>query len=139
MHIFLCRELFIKLELAGHLKDMLPAVVLCLSSFTKCQKGEVDSQCRCSPEGWSVGQRMIKDGLPVFTLFPDENQRLIVFLHPHPSWEWILVLSLLHPLMGRQEANPQLRYVFAVWYFDEMHSSLIVLNMKLECACALDC
>ncbi len=54
MHIFLHHKLFIKLELAGHLKDMLPVVVLCLGSFTKGHEGVVGARCWCGPEGWSV-------------------------------------------------------------------------------------
>jgi hypothetical protein len=80
---------------------------------------------------------MIWDGPPVFALFPDEGQRLIVFLHLCPLWEGILVLSLLRPLMGGQEANLLLGNRFSVWYLDKMHSSLIVFDMKLECTCAL--
>jgi hypothetical protein len=82
------------------LKDMLPAVVLCLSSFTEGHKGAVGAQFQCGPERWSVGQRMIRDGPPVFALFPDEGQCFIIFLHFCPFWEGILVLSLLLSMMG---------------------------------------
>ncbi len=41
-------------------------------------------------------------------------------------------------MMGQQETHLQIRYVIAVWDFDEVHPSFIVFDMKLECACALD-
>jgi hypothetical protein len=41
-------------------------------------------------------------------------------------------------MMGQQEVHLLIRYVLAVWDFDEVHLSFIVFDMKLECACALD-
>ncbi len=105
MQVFLRCELFIKVKSARYLEDMLPAVVLHLSSFTEGHKGVVDAQCWWGPEGWSVGQWMVWDGLPVFALFPDECQHFIIFLHLCPFWKGILVVNLLHPMVGQQEAN----------------------------------
>jgi hypothetical protein len=48
-----------------------------------------------------------------------------------------MILCLLRPMMGRQEAHLQIRYILAVWDFDEMYPSFVVFDMKLECACAL--
>ncbi len=45
---------------------------------------------------------------------------------------------LLHPMMGRQEAHLQIRYVLAVGDFNEVHPSFVILTMELERECTLD-
>jgi hypothetical protein len=116
---------------------MLPAIILCLSSFAEGHKGAIGAQCQSGLEGRSVGQRMVRDGPPMIVLFPDERQCFIIFLHLCPFWERIMIFCLLCPMMGRQEAHLQIRYVHAVCDFEEMYPSFIVFDMKLECACAL--
>jgi hypothetical protein len=49
-----------------------------------------------------------------------------------------MVPCLLRSMMGHQEAHLQIRYVLAVWDFDQMYPSFIVFDMELECAGALD-
>ncbi len=101
-------------------------------------KGAVGAQCRSSAEGRSVGQRVIRDSPPMFALVPDEHQSFIVFLHPHPFWDRIMIFSLLCPMMGQQEAHLQIRYVLAVGDFNEVSPSFVIFDRKLERACALD-
>jgi hypothetical protein len=75
----------------------------------------------------------------MFALFPDERQSFIVFLHPHSLWDRIMIFGLLlHPMMGRQEAHLQIRYVLAVGDFNEVHPSFVILTMELERECTLD-
>ncbi len=81
---------------------------------------------------------MIWDGLLVSLLVPEESQLLIVCFRLHPFWNRMMVLCLLHPMMGFQEAHLQIRYVFAVWYFDQMYPSFIVFDVEIERASALD-
>ncbi len=138
MDVLLRRELFLKMESAGNLEDMLLLVILCFGGFTEGNKGAIGAQCRSSVEGWSVGQRVIQDGPPMFALFPDERQSFIVFLHPCPFWDRIMIFCLLHPMMGQQEAHLQIRYVLAVGDFNEVQPSFVIFDMKLERACTLD-
>jgi hypothetical protein len=138
MHILLGRKLFVKVESAGHLEDMLPAMILCFSGFIEGYEGAVGAGCQSGAEGWSVGQRMVRDGPSVALLFPDEHQHFIVCIHLCPFWDRIMILCLLPPMMGQQEAHLQIRYVLAVWDFDEVHPSFVIFNMKFELACALD-
>jgi hypothetical protein len=49
-----------------------------------------------------------------------------------------MILCLLRPMMGHQEAHLQIRYVLAVGYLDAMYPSFIIFDMELEGACALD-
>ncbi len=50
-----------------------------------------------------------------------------------------MILRLLCPaMMGQQEAHLQIRYLLAVWDFDDVHPSFIIFDMKVERACALD-
>jgi hypothetical protein len=49
-----------------------------------------------------------------------------------------MVLCLLRPMIGYQEAHLQIRYVFVVWDFNQMYPSFVVFDMELERACALD-
>ncbi len=45
VYVLLRHELFVKVELAGHLDDMLLAVVLRFSGFIEGHKGMVGAQC----------------------------------------------------------------------------------------------
>jgi hypothetical protein len=105
MHVLLGRKLFVEVELAGHLEDMLPAMILCFSGFVEGKKGAVGAQCWSDVEGRSIGERMVRDGPPVSSLFPDERQRFIVCIHLCPFWDRIVIRRLLRPMMGRQEAH----------------------------------
>ncbi len=138
MEVLLRRELFAKVELAEHLDYMLPMVILHFSGFIEGHIGAVGVRCQSSAEGQSVSQRMVWDDLPVSLLFSDEHQRFIVCIHLCPFWDKIMIFCLLCPMMGQQEAHLRIRYIFAVWDFDEVHPSFVICNMELECACALD-
>jgi hypothetical protein len=135
MHILLGRKLFVAVESAGDLEDMLPAMVLYFSSFIEGYKGAVGARCQSGAEGWSVGQRMVRDGPSVSLLIPDKRQRFIICIHLCPFWDRIMILCLLRPMMGRQEVRLQIRYVLAVWDFDEVHPSFVILDMKFEHLC----
>ncbi len=39
--VLLCHELFVGMELAGHLEYMLPLVILCFSGFAEGNKGAI--------------------------------------------------------------------------------------------------
>jgi hypothetical protein len=67
-----------------------------------------------------------------------EEQGLMIVFYPHPSWQRMLVLCLLCPMLGQQETNLQIRYVFAAWDLDEMQCFLIVFNMEVESAIAFN-
>ncbi len=126
------------MELAGHLGDMLKAMILCFSGFIEGYKGAVGARCRSGAKGLSVGQRMVRDGPLVSSLISDERQRFIICIHVCPFWDRIMILRLLCPMMGQQKVHLQIRYVLAVWDFDEVHPSFVIFDMKFECACALD-
>jgi hypothetical protein len=78
------------------------------------------------------------DGPSVFLLFPEECQLFLICFRFCSFWDRVMILCLLCPMMGRQEAHLRIRYVLAVGYLDEMYPSFIVFDMKLERACALD-
>ncbi len=78
--------------------------------------------------GWSVGVFIVSRGVSALPyLFPP------LFLSGQG-----MVFCLLRPMMGRQKAHLQIRYILAVGYLHEMYLSFIVFDMELECACALD-
>jgi hypothetical protein len=81
---------------------------------------------------------MVRDGLLVSSLAPDERKCFIIILSLCSFWDRIMIFRLLHPMTGHQEAHLQIRYILAVWDFDEVHPSFIIFDMKLECACVLD-
>ncbi len=118
MDFLLCHEIFVEVELAQHLEDMLPAAVLRFSGLIEGHKGAVGAGCRSGAEGRSVGQRMVRDSPPVSLLFLDEHQCFIFFLHLCPFQERIMIFHLLRLMMGQQEAHLQIRYVLAVWDSD---------------------
>jgi hypothetical protein len=101
MDIFFGGELFMQVESAGHLEDVLPLVVLRFRGFKQCHKGTVGARCRSGAEGRSVGKWMIRDGPSVFLLVSDEGQRLVVGIHLGPLWDRAVILCLLHPMMGQ--------------------------------------
>jgi hypothetical protein len=93
VYVLLHHELFVEVESARHLEDMLPAVVLCFSGLREGHKGAVGARRRSGAKGRSVGQRMVRDGPPVSLLFPDERQRFIVFLHLSPFGDRIMIFA----------------------------------------------
>ncbi len=101
MDVLFGSELFVQVESTGHLEDVLPMVVLCFCGFKQCHKGTVGMQCRSGVEGRSVGEWMVRDGSLVFSLVPDEGQRLVVGIRLGPLWDRIVVLCLLRPMMGQ--------------------------------------
>ncbi len=118
MHVLFGCEFFVKVESTRHLEDVLPVVVLHFSGFVEGHKGAVGAQYRSGAKGWTVGERMVWDGPPVSSLIPYEHQCFIVCICLCPFWDRMMVLCLLRPMLGRQEAHLQIRYVFAVWDFD---------------------
>jgi hypothetical protein len=101
MNVLFSGEIFVQVELAGHLEDVLPPMVLRFRGFKQCHKGTVGAQCRSSAEGRSVGKWMIRDGPSVFLLVPYEGQRLVVGIHLGLIWDWVVILCLLRPMMGQ--------------------------------------
>ncbi len=101
MDILFGGEIFVQVELAGHLEDVLPLMVLRFRGFKQCHEGTVGAQCRSSAERRSVGKWMIKDGPSVFLLVPDEGQCLVVGIHLGPLWNRVVILCLLCPMMGQ--------------------------------------
>ncbi len=101
MDVLFGSELFVQVESAGHLEDMLPLMVLRFRGFKQCHEGTVGAQCWSGAEGRSVGKWMIRDGPLVFLLVPDESQRLIVGICLGPLWDRVVILCLLCPMMGR--------------------------------------
>jgi hypothetical protein len=101
MDVLFGGELFVQVESAGHLEDMLPLVVLCFRSFKQCHKGTVGARCRSGAEGRSVGKWMVRDGSSVFLLVPDEGQRLVVGIRLGSLWDREVILCLLRPMMGQ--------------------------------------
>ncbi len=101
MDVLFGGELFIQVESAGHLEDVLPLMVLRFRGFKQCHEGTVGAQCRSGAEGRSVGKWMIRDGPSVFSLVPDEGQHLVVGIHLSPLWDRLVILCLLCPMMGQ--------------------------------------
>ncbi len=88
MDVLFGGEIFVQVESAGHLEDVLPSMVLRFCGFKQCHKGTVGARCRSGVEG-------------VFSLVSDEGQRLIVGIHLGPLWDGVVILCLLRPMMGR--------------------------------------
>ncbi len=101
MDVLFGGELFIQVEFARHLEDMLPLVVLRFCGFKKCHKGTVGARCQSGLEGRSVGKWMIRDGPSLFLLVPDEGQHLFVSIRLGSLWDRIVILCLLCPMMGQ--------------------------------------
>ncbi len=92
-------EIFVQVESAGHLKDVLPSMVLRFRGFKQCHKGTVGVRCRSGAEGRSVGKWMIRDGKLVFLLVTDEGQRLVVGIYLEPLWDRVVILCFLRSMM----------------------------------------
>jgi hypothetical protein len=101
MDVLFGGEIFVQVEPARHLEDMLPSMVLHFRGFKQCLEGTVGARCWSGAEGRSVGKWMIRDGPLEFSLVPDEGQCLIVGIHLGPLWDWVVILCLLRPMMGR--------------------------------------
>jgi hypothetical protein len=101
MDVLFGGELFVQVESARHLEDVLPSVILRFRGFKQCHESTVGTQCRSGAEGRSVGEWMVRDGLSMFLLVPYEGQCLVVGIHLGPLWDRIVVLRLLCPMMGR--------------------------------------
>ncbi len=100
MDVLFGGEIFVQVESAGHLEDVLLLMVLRFRGFKQCHKGTVGAQCRSGAEGRSVSKWMIRDGPLVFSLVPDEGQHLIVGIHLGPLWGRVVILCLLRTMMG---------------------------------------
>ncbi len=118
MDVLFGGEIFVQVESAGHLEDVLLLMVLRFRDFKQCHKGTVGAQCRSGAEERSVGKWMIRDGPMVFLLVPDEGQHLIVGVYLGPLWDRVVTLCLLHPMMGQQKAYLQIRCILAVRNLD---------------------
>ncbi len=90
VYILFGGELFVEVELARHLEDVLSMVVLGFSGFIECHKGAVDARCQSSAEGRSVGEWVVRDGLLVSLLVPYEHQHLIVGIRLCSPWDRII-------------------------------------------------
>jgi hypothetical protein len=101
MDVLFSGELFVQVEPAGHLEDVLLSMVLRFRGFKQCHEGTVGAQCRSGAEGRSVGKWMIRDGLSVFLLVSDEGQCLVVGICLGPLWDRVVILCLLRPMMGQ--------------------------------------
>jgi hypothetical protein len=101
MDVLFGSEIFVQVELAGHLEDVLLSMVLRFRGFKQCHKGMLGARCRSGAEGRSVDKWMIRDGPLVFLLVPDEGQRLVVGIHLGSLWDWVVILCLLRPMMGQ--------------------------------------
>ncbi len=99
--VLFCSEFLIKVESSRHLENVLLAVVLRFSGFIEREKGAVGAGCLSDVEGRSVREWVVRYGLLVFALVPDEHQRLIIGICPGFLWDWIMVLCLLRPMMGQ--------------------------------------
>ncbi len=93
-------EIFVEVDPAGHLEDVLLMVVLGFSGFVECHKGAVGAQCQSGAKGRSVGEWVVRDGLSVSSMVPYERQHLIVGIRLCSLWDRIMVLCLLRPMMG---------------------------------------
>ncbi len=100
MDVLFGGEIFVQVESAEHLEDVIPLMVLRFRGFKQCHEGTVGAQCWSGAEGRSVGKWMIRDGPSVFLLVPDEGQRLVVGIHLSPLWDRVVILCLLRQLMG---------------------------------------
>ncbi len=94
-------ELFVQVESAGHLENVLSLVVLRFHGFKQCHEGTVGTRCQSGAEGRSVGEWMVQDRPSVFLLVPDEGQCLVISIRLGSLWDRIVILRLLHPMMGQ--------------------------------------
>ncbi len=101
MDVLLGGELFVQVELAMHLEDVLLLVVLRFRGFKQCHEGMVGTRCQSGAEGRSVGEWMVRDRPLVFSLVPDEGQRLVVGICLGSLRDRIVILCLLRPMIGR--------------------------------------
>ena len=94
-------KLFVEVEPARHLEDVLLTVVPGFSGFVECHKGAVGARCQSGAERRSVGEWVVRDGPSVSSLVPHECQRLIISIHLCSLRDRIMVLCLLRPMMGQ--------------------------------------
>ncbi len=102
-------SLAVNLSEPRDLEDMLPSEETGFTSLEGGGKGTIGAWQRGQVHDWDVRIGIEGYRFLVFCLPPDQNAIFFIAFHPCASWQRIIVSCLLRPMLGRQEAPPQIR------------------------------